>query len=549
MSNNEGINFNMSGLGDGSDLLPFLIFQLHHFTVIASLIVLKGHRFWIRVAQIIGKPDLAPVAWVRKLVTLCDQAPATPFDAVQLVLEKELGRSIGEVFEKFDVNPLGSASIALVYRARLKSDVEDVVVKVQHPGVQDLMITGIRNLQAFSLYMLKTYIKFDLFSVPKEMEKHVSRMMKPRHGFKISRTENSSLSWVFFTDEVDGGFGPDVMDIVTPLNWKKFARHSGSVNALLVKEFYANISKPNQHSIFMRGKQIRFTPSAINRYFYLQDVDNRHATFKNDVDSITYDEILDDLCFANTKWNGRYSVNRECLQLHAKLWNHFLKHKIMPTSHNIIVSLSRLMFLHSIMVSRPIDVGRIIVHQVHEYLGKKASALVFPINHYFVSLRLTYMLYMVTIVNSLVMKRRDNVVEAMFQEILPRVQQNFPGFPDEIFPAFNTEASPEPEKDAVDPPIDEPTPNPHYSETPEYPPTVPIEETPSHVPYPIILLYHVVVDAPKPWLDASILRVMTPVLQSPAQHHYVSVPNEELPVAPRQHYHANHESIYMIALA
>lgn len=51
---------------------------------------------------------------MKKLVTLCDQAPATPFDAVQLVLEKELGRSIGEVFEKFDVNPLGSASIAQV---------------------------------------------------------------------------------------------------------------------------------------------------------------------------------------------------------------------------------------------------------------------------------------------------------------------------------------------------------------------------------------------------------------------------------------------------
>ncbi|KAE8717439.1 hypothetical protein F3Y22_tig00110045pilonHSYRG00064 [Hibiscus syriacus] len=129
--------------------------------------------FFLKVAQIIGKPDLAPAAWVRKLVTLCDQAPATPFDAVQLVLEKELGRRIGEVFEKFDVNPLGSASIAQVHRARLKGDVEDVVVKVQHPGVQDLMMTDIRNLQAFALYMQKTDIKFDLYSVTKEMEKQI----------------------------------------------------------------------------------------------------------------------------------------------------------------------------------------------------------------------------------------------------------------------------------------------------------------------------------------------------------------------------------------
>ncbi|TYH09023.1 hypothetical protein ES288_A07G062900v1 [Gossypium darwinii] len=123
--------------------------------------------------KIIGKPDLAPAAWVKRLVTLCDQAPATPFDAVQLVLEEEFGRSISEIFENFDVNPLGSASITQIHRARLRGDKNDVVVKVQHPGIQDLMMTDIRNLQAFALYIQKTDIKFDLFSVTKEMEKQI----------------------------------------------------------------------------------------------------------------------------------------------------------------------------------------------------------------------------------------------------------------------------------------------------------------------------------------------------------------------------------------
>ncbi|KAH0915654.1 hypothetical protein HID58_030100 [Brassica napus] len=129
--------------------------------------------FFLKVAQILGKPDLAPAAWVRKLVTLCDQAPATPFDSIRLVLEKELGKSIDEVFESFDDKPLGSASIAQVHRARVKGDKRDVVVKVQHPGVEKLMMTDIRNLQIFALYMQKTDIKFDLFSITKEMEKQI----------------------------------------------------------------------------------------------------------------------------------------------------------------------------------------------------------------------------------------------------------------------------------------------------------------------------------------------------------------------------------------
>ncbi|XP_015580387.1 uncharacterized protein slr0889 isoform X1 [Ricinus communis] len=129
--------------------------------------------FFLKVAQVIGKPDLAPTAWVRRLVTLCDRAPATPFNTVQFVLEKELGQSIGEMFERFDADPLGSASIAQVHRARLKGDKTDVAVKVQHPGVQELMMTDIRNLQAFALYMQNTDIKFDLYSVTKEMEKQI----------------------------------------------------------------------------------------------------------------------------------------------------------------------------------------------------------------------------------------------------------------------------------------------------------------------------------------------------------------------------------------
>ncbi|KAE8661093.1 hypothetical protein F3Y22_tig00116939pilonHSYRG00213 [Hibiscus syriacus] len=324
-----------------------------------------------------------------------------------------------------------------------------------------------------------------------------------------------------FTKETDGGFGPDVMDIMTPLKWQKFARHPGSVNASLVKEFYANIFKPNQYSIFVRGKKIRFTSTAINHYFHLQDVVDNHATFEEEADSNKYDGVLEDLCFENTEWNGRqtsrYSVNRERLQPRAKLWNHFLKNKLMPTSHNTTVSLSRLLLLHSIMVSRPIDVGCIIVQQVHDCLGKKASALVFP-----------------NLITTLCRKKK--VEENAFDEILPGLsginrarltlllgienpKSNDPvheqsagatesnaearllaleeavtrtqaqihalhGDIHEILPAFNAEASPEPEHDAPDPPADDPTPDTHRSKTPEYPSTVPVEETPSPVPAP-----------------------------------------------------------------
>lgn len=57
---------------------------------------------------------MAPAAWVKRLVTLCDHAPATPYPVIKVALEKEMGRSVDELFERFDADPLGSASIAQV---------------------------------------------------------------------------------------------------------------------------------------------------------------------------------------------------------------------------------------------------------------------------------------------------------------------------------------------------------------------------------------------------------------------------------------------------
>ncbi|XP_006852140.2 uncharacterized protein slr0889 isoform X2 [Amborella trichopoda] len=129
--------------------------------------------FFLKVAQIVGKPDLAPAAWVKRLVTLYDKAPSTPFDVVQLVLEQELGSSLDKIFERFDKDPIGSASIAQVHKARIRGAKDDVAVKVQHPGVQHLMMTDIRNLRAFALYLQNTDINFDIVSITTEIEKQV----------------------------------------------------------------------------------------------------------------------------------------------------------------------------------------------------------------------------------------------------------------------------------------------------------------------------------------------------------------------------------------
>lgn len=107
--------------------------------------------FYSKSAQLIGsRPDLFPSQYCEKLAPFQDSAP--PMDGALLVrvVESEFGRPLSEIFSSFDSEPLGSASVAQVHRAVLRSTGKTVAVKVQRPAVEPLMLGDIANLIALS---------------------------------------------------------------------------------------------------------------------------------------------------------------------------------------------------------------------------------------------------------------------------------------------------------------------------------------------------------------------------------------------------------------
>jgi predicted unusual protein kinase regulating ubiquinone biosynthesis (AarF/ABC1/UbiB family) len=81
----------------------------------------------------------------KMLETLQKDAPPMDFSLVREVLESELG-PIAEHFAELDQEPLAAASIGQVHRARLPSG-EEVVVKVQYPGVDRAISSDLRFTQ------------------------------------------------------------------------------------------------------------------------------------------------------------------------------------------------------------------------------------------------------------------------------------------------------------------------------------------------------------------------------------------------------------------
>ncbi|EDY87106.1 ABC-1 domain protein [gamma proteobacterium HTCC5015] len=101
---------------------------------------------YIKLGQFVASsPSLFPEEYVREFEGCLDKTAKLPFRYIQDMIETELGQPMGEVYSWVDPTPLASASIAQVHAARLKSG-EDVVIKVQKPGVKNILLTDFNFL-------------------------------------------------------------------------------------------------------------------------------------------------------------------------------------------------------------------------------------------------------------------------------------------------------------------------------------------------------------------------------------------------------------------
>ncbi|XP_058786594.1 protein ACTIVITY OF BC1 COMPLEX KINASE 8, chloroplastic isoform X2 [Vicia villosa] len=111
-----------------------------------------GQQFSTRV-------DILPQEYVDQLSELQDQVPPFPSETAIAIVEEELGAAVGDVFDQFDYEPIAAASLGQVHRARLKG--QEVVVKVQRPGLKDLFDIDLKNLRVIAEYLQKIDPKSD----------------------------------------------------------------------------------------------------------------------------------------------------------------------------------------------------------------------------------------------------------------------------------------------------------------------------------------------------------------------------------------------------
>lgn len=107
---------------------------------------------FIKLGQLFStRADLFPAEYVEELTKLQDKVPAFSYEQVESIIFKDFGRTIPDLYKSFDPIPLAAASLGQVHRAQLHSG-EEVVVKVQRPGLKKLFTIDLSILKGIAQY-------------------------------------------------------------------------------------------------------------------------------------------------------------------------------------------------------------------------------------------------------------------------------------------------------------------------------------------------------------------------------------------------------------
>jgi ubiquinone biosynthesis protein len=125
---------------------------------------------FVKLGQILStRPDLVPPEFVVELARLQDQVAPFPFAEARELIEGELGASLEQCFASFEAVPLAAASLSQVHAATLPGGVE-VVVKVQRPGIEEIISTDLDILRDLARLAEEQVPELELYDIPSMVE-------------------------------------------------------------------------------------------------------------------------------------------------------------------------------------------------------------------------------------------------------------------------------------------------------------------------------------------------------------------------------------------
>ncbi|KAJ4717211.1 Retrovirus-related Pol polyprotein from transposon 17.6 [Melia azedarach] len=134
--------------------------------------------------------------------------------------------------------------------------------------------------------------------------------------------------------------------------------------------------------VTVRGTEVDCSVGVINHIYGLVDIADEYSEFTETVTEEQINEALQLTTKEGTQWivssTKKRTVMQTALTPAARVWYHFIKFRLRPTTHNDTVSQSRILLIYALLIGLSINIGRIILAEMRKCISKAAGQLYFP---------------------------------------------------------------------------------------------------------------------------------------------------------------------------
>ncbi|MDB4878744.1 MAG: hypothetical protein JWL60_190 [Gemmatimonadetes bacterium] len=168
----------------------------HHAEGFRKRLVELGPAY-IKLGQVLStRPDLLPPQYIKELEKLQDDVGPIPLSEVEDTIEQQLGGRLSKLFDEFDPEPLGTASLGQVHAAKLRGG-REVVVKVQRPNIRHALADDLEFFHELASFMAShTSIgtRIDVLGVIQQLERALAEELDYRTEARNAATFRRSLA-------------------------------------------------------------------------------------------------------------------------------------------------------------------------------------------------------------------------------------------------------------------------------------------------------------------------------------------------------------------
>ena len=159
-------------------------------------------------------------------------------------------------------------------------------------------------------------------------------------------------------------------ELIEQRGWGKFCKHYKTGYVAIVREFYSNLVRRKDNSVFVRGVWVPYGAENINAIYGMEG--QKHGSkYKRLADRPNREKIARRLTDGKVKWGTcqgeKKIINRGDLTEEAKVWFYFLASVLIPTKHMCTVREQEAVLLYAILKGYKVNAGSIIENSIMKY--------------------------------------------------------------------------------------------------------------------------------------------------------------------------------------